>query len=131
VKYLVGQIGPGALRAVWFGVGAIALVLGVFGAVLPVLPTTPFVILAAFAFGKSSPQLQALLENSRLFGPVIADWRENGAIATRYKVIAIAMMVCVFGVSFVLSVPLWVLIVQAVCLTGAGMFILSRPGAAA
>jgi uncharacterized protein len=131
VKFVMGQIGPGVVRAAWFGVGAVALALGALGAILPVLPTTPFVILAAIAFGKSSPQLQALLEDSRLFGPVIADWRENGAIATRYKVVAIGMMVCVFGASLVLSVPLWVLVIQAVCLTGAAIFILSRPGTGA
>lgn len=130
MKSLVGQIGPGVLRAIWFSVGAIALALGALGAVLPVLPTTPFVILAAFAFGKSSPQVQALLENSQLFGPMIADWREHGAIATRYKVVAVTMMAGVFGVSLLLSVPVWVLVVQAVCLTGAAIFILSRPGTA-
>ena len=48
---------------------------------LPILPTTPFVILAAFAFSQSSPRIEAWLLNSRVFGPMIADWRTYGTTA--------------------------------------------------
>ena len=114
-------------RAAWFTVGSAALVLGAVGVVLPVLPTTPFVILAAFAFGKSAPGLARWLENSRIFGPLIADWRANGAIAPRYKAIAIVMMAGVLVVSVAMSVSTLVLVIQAVCIVGAAAFILSRP----
>ncbi len=111
----------------WFTVGVTALALGALGALLPVLPTTPFIILAALAFGKSAPRIQDWLENSRSFGPVIADWRANGAIAPRYKLIAIVMMTAVFAVSVIASLAPLALAVQAACLTGAAAFILSRP----
>jgi uncharacterized protein len=116
-----------AARIFWLALGWCALAAGAIGAVLPVLPTTPFVILAAFAFGKASPRLQAWLERSRQFGPIIADWRANGAIAPRYKIISHVMMAAVFALSLWLSVPTWALTLQALCLLAASAFILSRP----
>lgn len=127
---LINSLAPSARRMMWLCIGCLSLGLGAFGAVLPVLPTTPFVILAAFAFGRSSPQLQALLENSPVFGPIISDWQANGAIAGRFKLLAIIMMAAVLGISLALSAPLIVLIVQVICMTGAAVFILSRPGPA-
>ena len=117
----------GAQRGFWFAVGWAALALGAIGVVLPILPTAPFAILAPFAFGKSSPRLRAWLENSRAFGSIIADWRSHGAIAPHFKALAIAMMVAVFGVSVAMGLALFVLVVQAGCMTGAAAFILSRP----
>ena len=114
-------------RIIWFALGAMALALGALGVILPVLPTTPFIILAAFAFGKSSPALAAWLENSRSFGPIIADWRAHGAIAPRYKVIAVGMMAAVFALSLILRASGTILLIQAVCLGGAALFILTRP----
>jgi uncharacterized protein len=116
----------GLRRALWFALGALCLSLGVIGAVLPLLPTTPFVIAAAFAFGKSAPGVARRLEESRAFGPIIADWRAHGAIAPRYKAVAVTMMVAVFALSVAMALPGYVLVVQAICLTGAGAFVLSR-----
>ena len=92
-------------RQAWFVLGLLALLLGLVGVVLPLLPTTPLVILAAFAFSKSSPRFESWLMRHRIFGPIIADWRANGAIAPRYKAIAVSMMAGVFLVSLILSVP--------------------------
>lgn len=114
-------------RAVWFSIGVTALALGAVGVFLPVLPTTPFVLVAVFAFGKSTPAVASWLEDSRTFGPVIADWQAHGAIAPRAKALAMAMMAIVFLFSVVMAAPTVVLIIQAVCMTGAAAFILSRP----
>ncbi|MEO1025745.1 MAG: YbaN family protein [Pseudomonadota bacterium] len=108
--------------------GFAALALAAVGVVLPVLPTTPFVILAAFLFGKSSPRFQRILEQNSVFGPIIVDWRKNGAIAVEHKVLAIAMMGAVLMLSIALSVKLWILVLQAVCIAGAATFIFTRPG---
>ena len=113
--------------SLWLIVGMLSLALGVIGIILPVLPTTPFIILAAFCFGKSSPKLQAWLENNKHFGPIIADWRENGAIETRYKLTAIVMMAAAFALSLLMQVSPAVLVIQAVCMIGAAIFILTRP----
>lgn len=114
-------------RAPWFVAGCVALALGALGVILPLLPTTAFVILAAFCFGKASPRVESWLLNSKLFGPMIADWRARGAIAPRYKVIALTVMVGVLVLSVWLGVSGVVLAVQACAIAAAGAFILTRP----
>ena len=114
-------------RLFWTGLGALALLVAAVGVVLPILPTTPFVILAAFAFAKGSPRLAHWLENSPTFGPILADWRANGAIAPRYKAIAMVMMVCALGLSIGAGFSVFVLLVQAACMAGAAAYVLSRP----
>ena len=94
---------------------------------LPILPTTPFVILAAFAFSQSSPRIEAWLLNSRFFGRIIADWRTYGTIAPRYKAIAVAMMGAASGTNLALNVRPRVLVVQAICIFGAAVYVLTRP----
>jgi len=72
--------------------GFIFLALAALGAVLPVLPTTPFVLVAASCFAKSSPSLhQKLLEN-RLFGPLIINWQQHRSIPLKAKIIALSTM---------------------------------------
>lgn len=124
IRWRTGLI---ARRYAWFTLGWVALMLGAIGVVLPLLPTTPFIILAAFAFGRSSRRLQNWLENNRTFGPIIAEWRTNGAIAPRYKAIAIMMMLAAFSASIAMDIAALVLIIQGVCMAGAAGFILSRP----
>ena len=68
-----------------------------------------------------------MLESHHLFGPILLDWQENGAIATRFKVMALTMMAATFAVSVYFELPLFVLIVQAVCMLGASSYILTRP----
>ena len=60
--------------------GLLAVALGTVGIVLPLLPTVPFMILAAFCFARSSPALEARLLNHPKFGPHLVAWREKGAI---------------------------------------------------
>ena len=79
-------------RPLWFAAGSLSLLLGMIGVVLPVLPTTCFVLFAAFAYSKSSPRMARYLETHRVFGPIIADWRAHGAIAPRFKAMAVATM---------------------------------------
>ncbi|MBL4812247.1 MAG: YbaN family protein [Rhodobacteraceae bacterium] len=126
-----GQSGSKILRGFWFITGALALLAGAIGIFLPVIPTTPFVILAAFAFGKSAPKLQAKLEANKTFGPIIAQWKQSGAIAPRYKIMALAMMAAAFGLSLYAGLAAYILIIQAVCLSCAALFILTRPNGTA
>ena len=114
-------------RQAWFCLGLLSLVVGVIGIVLPLLPTTPLVILAAFAFSKSSPRFERWLVDHRFFGPIIADWRANGAIAPAYKALSVTMMGVVFALSLWLGVPGYVLWVQGIVLVMAATFILTRP----
>ncbi|MEC7257498.1 MAG: YbaN family protein, partial [Pseudomonadota bacterium] len=68
-----------AMRPLWTLAGLLSLAVGILGIFLPVLPTTPLVLLAAFCFGKGSPRLRAWILEHRRFGPMIADWEATGA----------------------------------------------------
>ena len=76
----------------WWDWRFTALLLGVVGAFLPVLPTTPFVLLAAWAAARSSPWLLNWLENHTVFAPMIRDWRRGGVVSRRAKWMATVMM---------------------------------------
>ena len=115
------------MRHLWTSMGVVALAVGAIGVVLPLLPTTPFVILAAFFFARGSSRLARWLDTHQVFGPIIHDWRLRGAIATRYKVIAIVMMAAALGVSAAMNLSALVLVIQTGCMLAAAAFILSRP----
>jgi uncharacterized membrane protein YbaN (DUF454 family) len=78
-----------ALRTAYFALGILMLVLAFIGALLPLMPTTIFLILALWCFGRSSPRLEAWILGHPQFGPTIRAWRENGAIALPAKAMAI------------------------------------------
>lgn len=111
----------------WFVIGLVALFLGGIGVFLPILPTTPFIIVAAFAFGKSIPAWRRWLVNNKTFGPIIRDWEETGAIAPRYKILASIMMLAAIGLSFYLSIKPVIISVQVLCMLVAFGFIITRP----
>lgn len=69
--------------------GLIFVGLAALGAVLPVLPTTPFLLVAAACFAKSSPRLYQWLINNRVFGPLIINWQQTRTIPRRAKRIAL------------------------------------------
>ena len=74
-----------ARRHLWMALGWAALGLGVLGVLVPLLPTTPFLILAAYLFSRGSERLHAWLLNHRIFGPPIENWRTHRAISTKAK----------------------------------------------
>lgn len=115
------------MRLIWLICGLVALGLGLIGIVTPILPTVPFLILAAFCFSRSSERLHDwILRHPRLGPPVLA-WRERGAISLFAKRISTASMFAAWLLSLALGLPAWVLIVQAAALIGAAGFIWSRP----
>lgn len=80
---------PAAL-ATWLqwllrGLALLSLALGFLGMFLPLLPTTPFILLAAWAAARSSPRLLAWLEQHRLFGKMLRDWRQGGVVSRKAK----------------------------------------------
>jgi uncharacterized membrane protein YbaN (DUF454 family) len=111
----------------WRVLGGVSLFLGAIGVVLPLLPTTPFVILAAFAFAKSAPRLHRKLLRNPTFGPMIIRWGEKGAIAPRHKAMAVGMMTAAFTGAAVMGAPLYALLIQLTFMGGAALFVLTRP----
>ena len=107
--------------------GWCAVALGLIGVVLPVLPTTPFLLVAAFAFGKGSPRARAWLIDHAHFGPAIQDWEDRGAISRRAKTLAVSMMSLVFIISLIMGAPIWVLVMQGVLMGAGAAFVLTRP----
>lgn len=115
------------MRILWGGLGGLSVGLGAAGVVLPLLPTTPFMLLAAYCFARSSPRAERWLLNHPRFGPAIADWRAHGAISARAKRWAMLALVLTFALSLILRLPLWVLAVQGTALAMVALFLLTRP----
>lgn len=115
------------LRPLWLVIGLISLALGIAGVMLPLLPTTPFVLLSAFCFARSSPRWHDWLMRHPGFGPLIRNWQQHRAIAPRAKLVSVASMAGVFGMSFVVGAPGSVIIAQAVILPITALIIVTRP----
>lgn len=84
--------GPRWLRLFWLGAGWLSLALGVVGAFLPLLPTVPFVLLAAACFSRGSERWEHWLVTHPRFGPWVQDWRASRAVPLRAKQWAWGMM---------------------------------------
>jgi len=79
-------------RLLWGAAGVLALAAGIVGIFLPLLPTTPFVLLAAFCFSRGSERCERWLVEHPRFGPMVLDWRANRAVPLRAKQLATVMM---------------------------------------
>jgi len=95
--------------------------------VLPLLPTTPFILLTAIAFANSSPQLHVWLMNHPRWGQIIKNWHDGGRIDPQSKIFAISSMAIMPVISYVLAVPLWAINIQIMVLCIVAAFIISRP----
>ena len=95
------------MRAFFLVLGTVFLGVGAVGLFVPVLPTTPFVLLAAACYLRGSARLHRWLLANPTFGPVIAAWQEHGAIPPRAKALAIVMVIGTFAFSilFVIEPP--------------------------
>ena len=96
------------MRSLFLAAGFVALGLGIAGLVLPVLPTTPFMLLAAACFARSSPRFHQWLLRHRTFGPIVSEWERHRAIPYRTKIWAIVLMSATLAASIAFFVkPLW------------------------
>lgn len=114
-------------RLLWMAAGWTAFGAGAVGAVLPLVPTVPFMLLAAFCFARGSDRVHAWLLAHPSFGPAILDWQEHGAISPPAKRWAVGAISAGLALSLAIKVAPWVLATQGVVLAGVLAFILTRP----
>ncbi|MDZ4373372.1 MAG: YbaN family protein [Phenylobacterium sp.] len=110
-------------------IGSVAVGLATAGVVLPVLPTTPFLLVAAWAFARSSPELAERLRNHPRSGPFLRDWQDRGAIPVKAKVTAIILMSLSWGMLALTTSNIWILAGVAVTLLAVAIFLITRPNA--
>jgi hypothetical protein len=111
----VREHGSPLVRWLLVAAGAICVALGVIGIFLPLLPTTPLMLLAAACFARSSRRFHDRLLANRTFGPLILEWEKHRAIPRRTKLTAIALMSATLAVSIVFFVePPWLQALLAV-----------------
>jgi len=122
-----GRVTRAMVRAAWLVAGIGFLGLGALGAVLPLLPTTPFLLVAAFAFARGSQRLHAWLLGHPRFGPLIRDWQAHGAIRPRTKRLSVVVMAMTPPLSLGLGAPPWIVALQVLVLLGSATFVLTRP----
>jgi len=101
----VNHVPSGTARLILILLGTLFVVTGVIGIFLPVLPTTPFMLLAAWCYAKSSVRFYNWLMNNRVFGPIIREWRQYRAIPKRAKFWAIFLLLSTFSTSIIFFVP--------------------------
>lgn len=115
------------MRFLFYSIGITSLSLGVIGAFLPILPTVPFLLVSAWAFARSSPQLQQRILNHPGYGHHVRNWQEQGAISRLAKFWAIGAMSLGVAVTIWLGLPLWIIAMQAGICTMVAAYVATRP----
>ena len=112
----------------YFALGSLSLALGFLGVFLPLLPTTPFLLLSAFCFSKSSKRMHQYLLNHKLFGPLIKDWQQHGVIRLKIKWIATLSMLLLVSYPIVfMTFAIELKITVMICICCVLGFIWTRP----
>ncbi len=116
------------LRALFASLGLLFFALGIIGVVLPGLPTTPFMLLALWAFSRSSGRLHDWLYNHSMFGASLQQWQQYRVIPRKAKIVAVLTMFASLSYLFLFTaVALWFKGVTALFILIGAAFILSRP----
>lgn len=115
-------------RSLYLALGFVSLTLGIIGAFLPLLPTTIFIIIAAYCFGRSSARLEARILSHPALGPPVLAWRREGAIGTRAKIAACTGMAGGFAIFHLTTrpEPAWEAL-AAVAVLASAVFVVTRP----
>lgn len=111
------------MKFLWITLGWTSVGLAIAGALLPLLPTTPFLLLAAFAFSKGSTHLHDWLMTHPQLGPPIHNWQAYRAVSRRVKIYASISMLGIFVLSIVLAAPWWAVTMQGIILAVVAIFL--------
>ncbi len=119
---------PRPLRIIYHIIGLLMIVLAIIGAILPIMPTVPFLLVASWCFARSSPRFHNWLHSHKVFGPPIKQWEEQGVISPFVKILAVGGMSVGFCSFLLIAKPvLWLTICTAIVLIAISVYILTRP----
>ncbi|HYW58721.1 MAG TPA: YbaN family protein [Polaromonas sp.] len=118
---------PVAARWLLIALAVLSLVLGIVGIFVPVLPTVPFVLLAAWAAARSSPRLLAWLERHPAFGPMLTEWRRGGVVRRRAKWAATVGMGISATMMLVVVPTKWIALAVIACMACVLIWLWRRP----
>lgn len=115
------------MKWVWFTIAWISFILGIIGAFVPILPTTPFLLLAAFLFSKSSPRFHKMVMNLPWAGEAMKDWQDNRVIGIKAKFLCVTMIiVSLFIFWCVPNVQLFIKVFLSLILSSVGIFVVCQ-----
>lgn len=118
-------------RWLWRALGVSAVGIGAVGTVVPLLPTTPFLLVAAWAFSRGSERWRHWLVNHPQFGPAIRSWQTARAIPRKAKWIGIASVLASLAIAVWMQLPPFALAFQAAAVVGVTIFLITRPDSTA
>lgn len=117
---------PAWKRLLFLGGAGLFFIIGVIGAVLPVLPATPFLLLTSYFLVRSSPKLNRRLLRSRYLGPILTDWQVHGGVRPDVKVQSVVFVVLTVALTSFLTGYAWLPTVVVVALAAVGIFVIFR-----
>jgi hypothetical protein len=103
-------------------IGIVFVGLAILGVILPILPTTPFLLVAAACFAKSSPKMQRWLLTNKIFGPMINDWQQHRSIPKKAKYIALSSIVLSVAWSAYMLKSIWLTLLIIALVIGPFIF---------
>ena len=112
-------------KTLFMGLGFLFVALAVLGVFLPLLPTTPFIILAALFFSKSSERCHQWLLNNRVFGPILRNWECSRCIPRFAKILALSMIALFGSISVFALGILWLQVVTVLLVAYGSYFIIN------
>lgn len=115
------------MRLLWLGLGWVTVVLGIIGIAMPVIPTVPFLLVSAWAFSRSSPELRARILDHPKYGPTVRAWQERGVVSRPAKLWAVTAMSFGVGLSWWLELDPRLILAQGTACAIIGAYVVSRP----
>jgi hypothetical protein len=125
--FLTGFTSKKAKILMFKTIGIVFVGLAMFGVILPILPTTPFLLVAAACFAKSSPKMQGWLLTNKIFGPMINDWQKHRSIPKKAKYIALSSIVLSVAWSAYVLKSTWLTLLIVALVIGPFIFLWRLP----
>ncbi len=111
----------------YVALGHLCLVVGIVGVFVPLLPTTPFLLIACFWYERGSSKFHAIVLENKYVGPFVSNWKQNGSIPIRAKILAISMIVLSIGYSVYIAALVLVKVLLTIIGVCVSVYIGTRP----